>query len=93
MSSHDWVFRDGHVHDAQRIDFLERYLSSLKKAADEGVPVDGYFHWSLTDNFEWAYGYTERFGLIHVDYKTQKRTLKDSALWYKKVIETNGDAI
>jgi len=93
MSSTDWVFRDGCVHDAQRIDFLERYLSSLKKAADEGVPVDGYFHWSLTDNFEWAYGYTERFGLIYVDYKTQKRTLKDSALWYKKVIETNGDAI
>jgi beta-glucosidase len=77
----------------QRIDFLHRYISQLKKAADEGTPVKGYFHWSLMDNFEWAFGYTERFGLIHVDYQSQKRTIKDSAYWYRDVIESNGEIL
>lgn len=91
MSSHDWVAIDGGVHDGARIDFLNRYLLALRRAADEGVLILGYLAWSLMDNFEWAEGYSQRFGLIHVDYETQRRTLKDSALWYKEVIESNGE--
>ncbi len=90
MSSLDWVALDGKVHDGCRIDYLNRHLLQLEKAMDEGADVRGYFHWSLTDNFEWAQGYFERFGLIHVDYATQKRTVKDSGWWYKEVIETDG---
>lgn len=86
----DFVMLDGKVHDPQRIDFLHRYLRGLARAVDEGVPVLGYSYWSLFDNFEWAAGYDIRFGLIHVDYATQRRTLKDSALWYRDVIAANG---
>ena len=86
----DWVALDGRVHDSQRIDFLHRYLLGLKRAIDEGVDVRGYFQWSIMDNFEWAEGYKHRFGLVHVDYETQKRTLKDSAYWYREVIRSNG---
>ena len=86
----DWVHLDGKVHDPQRIDFLRRYLGGLKQAIAEGVPVLGYFQWSLTDNFEWAEGYKQRFGLVHVDYQTQKRTMKDSAYWYGETIRNNG---
>ena len=93
MSAHDWVSLDGQVHDPQRIDFTARYLTELKRAASEGVDVRGYFHWSLMDNFEWAEGYKQRFGLIHIDYATQKRTLKDSAKWYRTVIESNGASL
>ena len=93
MSGADWVGLDGRVHDPQRIDFVHRYLRQFRRAADEGVPVQGYFHWTLTDNFEWSRGYSERFGLIHVDYATQKRTLKDSAEWYRQVIATNGQLL
>jgi len=93
MSGTDWVALDGKVHDPARIDFLSRYLRQLRLAIDEGADVRGYLQWSLTDNFEWAEGYKERFGLIHVDFVTQKRTLKDSALWYKDVIATNGASI
>ena len=89
MSGVDWVSLDGKVHDPQRIDFLHRYLAQMEKAVDEGVPVEAYFQWSLMDNFEWANGYKERFGLIHVDYETLKRTPKDSFHWYKKVIANN----
>jgi len=78
------------VHDPQRIDFLHRYLKELKKAITEGVDVRGYFQWSIMDNFEWAEGYKERFGLVHVNYVTQQRILKDSARWYTGVIENNG---
>lgn len=91
MSAHDWVSLDGKVHDPNRIDFLHRYMKGLREAADDGCDIRGYFHWSLMDNFEWAKGYNPRFGLVHVDYKTQKRTLKDSAYWYKSVIESNGE--
>ena len=73
-----------------RIDYLARYLSELKRAIDEGVVVNGYFVWTLMDNFEWAYGYRQRFGIIHIDYATQERTPKDSAYWYKDVIASNG---
>ena len=82
---------DGRVHDPNRIDFLHRYLLGLKRAMDEGVPVLGYQCWSLMDNFEWASGYDIRFGLVYVDYRTQKRTLKDSAYWYKELIAVNGE--
>ena len=91
ISCTDTVCLDGKVHDAERCDFHQRYLRELKKAAEEGIAVMGYFAWSLMDNFEWGKGYTERFGLIHVDYVTQKRTLKDSAYWMKAVMETNGE--
>lgn len=87
----DWVSLDGKVHDPNRIDFLHRYLLGLKRAMDEGVPVLGYQCWSLMDNFEWASGYDIRFGLVYVDYRTQKRTLKDSAYWYKELIAANGE--
>ncbi len=90
LSSTDWVNCDGQVQDPARIDYLRRHLKQLERASDDGIPVKGYFQWSLTDNFEWAEGYLQRFGLIHVDYQTQKRTLKQSAYWYKEVIKTNG---
>jgi beta-glucosidase len=93
LASHDWVALDGAVHDPQRIDFTQRYLRELRQACADGVPIHGYFHWSLMDNFEWAEGYKYRFGLVHVDYATQKRTLKDSAHWYRHVIETNGASL
>jgi beta-glucosidase len=88
----DWVDLDGAVHDPQRIDFTRRYLAELARAIDDGVDVRGYFHWSLMDNFEWADGYRQRFGLIHVDYTTLRRTVKDSARWYADVIRNNGEA-
>ncbi len=90
LSCNDIVFLDGQVHDPKRIDFLTRYLTELSKAVEEGTPVLGYLQWSILDNFEWASGYDERFGLIYVDYATQQRIPKDSARWYAKVIETNG---
>ncbi|MCX7715301.1 MAG: GH1 family beta-glucosidase [Clostridia bacterium] len=90
MANTDVISSDGMVHDPQRIEFLRRYLSELKKCADEGTDIRGYFQWSLMDNFEWAEGYQKRFGLVYVDYETQKRILKDSAYWYKDVIRTNG---
>jgi beta-glucosidase len=86
----DFVHRDGAVHDPQRIDFVARYLASIRRAAEEGVPIAGYFYWSILDNFEWAEGYKDRFGLVHVDYATQRRTPKDSFAWYRDVIRTNG---
>ncbi|HYC99672.1 MAG TPA: family 1 glycosylhydrolase, partial [Phycisphaerales bacterium] len=90
LSNTDWVAIDGAVHDPQRIDYTRRYLLQLKRAIDEGARVKGYFHWSLLDNMEWQGGYKERFGLVHVDFATQKRTLKDSAHWYAAVIRANG---
>lgn len=86
MANADWVMQDGQVHDPARIDYLRRYLAALDAAARDGVAVDGYYQWSLLDNFEWAEGYERRFGLVHVDYNTQKRTPKDSALWYRDYI-------
>lgn len=90
MSGTDWVCLDGKVHDSYRIDFMHRYLNCLQQAIEDGVDVRGYLTWSLLDNLEWNNGYTERFGLIHVDYETQVRTLKDSAYWYRDVIKKNG---
>lgn len=93
MADNDTVGADGRVHDTKRISFLKEYLGNVKRAVDEGIPVLGYQHWSIMDNFEWAEGYGPRFGLIYVDYGTQKRILKDSAHEYKKIIETNGECI
>jgi len=93
LSNIDWVSLDGKVHDPQRIDFTQRYLLALRRAVADGVDVRGYFHWSLMDNFEWSAGYKERFGLIHVDFETQGRVIKDSAKWYRGVIESNGGSL
>ena len=90
LSCNDVIFLDGQVHDPKRIDFLHRYLLSLSKAIEEGVPMKGYLHWSFLDNFEWSSGYDERFGLIYVDYPSLRRIPKDSAAWYRGVIESNG---
>ena len=93
MADNDVVSADGKVHDEKRIRFIHEYLSGVKRAVSEGIPVLGYQYWSMLDNFEWAEGYEPRFGIVHVDYKTQKRTLKDSAYEYKKIIESNGDCL
>jgi len=93
MANIDWVALDGNVHDPVRIDFLQRYLRELQKAVQEGVDVRGYFLWSIMDNFEWAEAFRQRFGIVYVDYTTQKRTLKDSAYWYKDVIASNGGSL
>ena len=92
MACHDLVSRDGRVHDPSRIAFLTEYLSQLKRAAGE-IELGGYFQWSLLDNFEWAKGYSGRFGLIYVDFATQERILKDSAYWYRDVIRSNGEEL
>ena len=89
----DFVMDDGKVHDPQRIQFMKWYLRGLKKAVEEGCPVLGYIAWSIMDNFEWSFGYDKRFGLVYVDYLTQKRIPKDSAYWYSDVIKTNGEII
>lgn len=81
---------DGTVEDPRRIDYLKKYLAAARRAMDEGVPIKGYDIWSLWDNFEWAMGYTQKFGLWRVDMKTLKRYPKDSAKWYSDVIRNNG---
>ncbi|WP_283148895.1 GH1 family beta-glucosidase [Silvimonas soli] len=86
MANPDRIDSDGGVHDKERIDFLQRHLGALKDAMDAGVDIRGYFEWSLLDNFEWDSGLSKRFGIVHVDYQTQKRTLKDSAHWYREFI-------
>ena len=86
----DRVNEQGIVDDTQRIAYLKGYLESVALAIRAGVLLRGYFVWSLMDNFEWAYGYNKRFGLIYVDYETQKRILKNSARWYSDVIAANG---
>lgn len=88
LSCNDWIHLDGKVHDPDRIDFLRRYLHQLRRAMESGTPIKGYLHWSLMDNFEWAEGYAQRFGLVYVDYATGKRIPKDSAQWYADVIRT-----
>jgi len=89
-SSTDTMTPDGHVYDTDRVMYLRNYLTQLHRAVSEGVPVKGYFCWSLMDNYEWADGYANRFGLHYVDFATQKRTPKLSAHFYKEVIARNG---
>ena len=81
----DQVGRDGQVHDADRIAFLDAHLRAVAEAIAAGADVRGYFLWSLLDNFEWALGYSKRFGIVHVDYATQERTIKNSGHWYARV--------
>lgn len=91
MACHDTVSLDGKVHDPNRIDFLHRYIKRLRDASEDGVDVRGYFQWAFTDNYEWQQGYNERFGLVYIDYPTQRRIKKDSFDWYKGVIAENGE--
>ena len=76
----------GRVVDSYRVDYLKAYIAQVLRAKKDGANVTGYFAWSLLDNFEWAEGYAPRFGLIHVDYETQRRTIKDSGYWYRDFI-------
>lgn len=88
-SAADQMTADGKVHDVDRIMYLRNYLTQLGRATSEGVPVKGYFLWSLMDNWEWSDGYEKRFGLYHVDFKTQRRTPKLSASFYREVLKQN----
>jgi beta-glucosidase len=76
--------------DPLRVDYLRRHVAAVHAALERGVDVRGYFVWSLLDNFEWAHGYSKRFGLVHVDFDTQRRTPKDSALFYAGIIASKG---
>jgi beta-glucosidase len=78
------------IHDEQRLGYIRDHLRAAHELFALGVPFKGYFVWSFMDNFEWAFGYAKRFGIVHVDFKSQKRSLKDSALWYKRLIGRNG---
>lgn len=80
---------DGQVDDPQRLSYIQRHLRQVQRAIASGIPIKGYFAWSMLDNFEWGFGYAKRFGLIYVDYQTQQRTLKSSAKWYGQVICQN----
>jgi beta-glucosidase len=80
---------DGSVNDPRRLAYLRAHFNQAARAIRDGVPLKGYFVWSLMDNFEWAQGYTKRFGITYVDYETQARTPKASALWYSRVIAEN----
>ena len=81
---------DGEVHDPDRVAYLDAHFRAAHRAIGDGVDLRGYFVWSLLDNFEWAYGFSKRFGLIHVDYETLERTPKDSARFYAQVTRANG---
>ncbi|WP_219463527.1 GH1 family beta-glucosidase [Nonomuraea rhizosphaerae] len=83
------VLEHGRVHDAERVAYFEAHLRACREAIEAGVPLEGYFAWSLMDNFEWAWGYGKRFGLVHVDFESQRRVLKDSAIWYSEIIRQN----
>ncbi|MEP6649613.1 MAG: GH1 family beta-glucosidase [Lapillicoccus sp.] len=85
----DVVSSDGRVHDIERTEYVRRHLAAVRDAIDAGADVRGYLLWSLLDNFEWAWGYERRFGIVHVDYATQRRTVKDSARFYADVIRAN----
>ena len=86
---HDYANPEGEVNDPERIDYLRGYLAGIHRAVESGVDVRGYFCWSFLDNFEWAEGYSKRFGLVHVDYPTQTRTIKASGRWYGELARSN----
>ncbi len=86
----DGIDFDGRVRDVRRIKYLQAHLVQVHRAIQEGIPVKGYFHWSFMDNFEWALGYSQRFGLVYVDYQNQNRIVKDSGTWFTGVIRNNG---
>lgn len=93
IAFYDTPSLDNKIYDHQRIDFVNRNLKCLQDAIEEGVDIKGYIYWSFMDNLEWQDGYKERFGLVHVDFNNMTRTVKESAYWYKEVIESNGDII
>ena len=86
----DELTDNGQVHDRKRIEYLRDHLLEAHAAIQEGVDLRGYFLWSLLDNFEWAQGFSKRFGIVYVDYQSLKRHLKDSAHWYARIIQHNG---
>lgn len=89
-ATRDIVNVRGEIEDCNRIDYLNRYLTAAHRAIRDGVCLKGYYQWSLLDNFEWAFGFSKRFGMVHIDYNTLKRTIKKSGYWYGKVLEENG---
>lgn len=84
------TLENGEVNDLDRLDYYKQYLEACNRAIADGIKLKGYFAWSLFDNFEWASGYSVRFGINYIDYKTLKRIPKASALWFKKIIKNNG---
>jgi beta-glucosidase len=85
--------RGGVVEDPLRVEYLREHVAAVRRAIAAGVDLRGYFVWSLLDNFEWSQGFSKRFGIVRVDYKTLKRTLKRSALEYRRIIESNGASL
>lgn len=85
----DEISADGRIHDERRLDYLKNHFIQTRLAMQDGVDVRGYFVWSLMDNFEWAHGFSKRFGIIHVDFETRKRIVKDSGEWYAETIRSN----
>ncbi|MBA7634168.1 Beta-glucosidase A [subsurface metagenome] len=83
----DTLSEEKQIKDVERINYIKSHLIKIAELNQQGADIRGYYLWSLMDNFEWAYGYSKRFGIVYVDYKTQERILKDSALWYKDVIK------
>ena len=88
----DTVTDDGAVHDPERIAYLRQHIDAVQQAIADGAGVRGYYVWSLLDNFEWAYGYSKRFGIVHVDYETKRRIVKDSGRWYADLVHAHGRA-
>jgi beta-glucosidase len=86
----DGISPDGKIHDKRRIEYLNDHLLAILSAINRGADVQGYMQWSMMDNFEWAVGYAKRFGIVHVDYETQIRTIKDSGFWYRDTIKALG---
>jgi beta-glucosidase len=84
---------NGVIEDPLRVEYFRTHLLAVSDAIRQGVPVRGYFAWSLLDNFEWSHGYSKRFGIVHVDYSTQERTIKSSGAFYGDVIRSNGSAL
>jgi beta-glucosidase len=86
----DDLDHDGRIRDYRRIRYLEDHIAQVHRTIEDGIPVKGYLHWSLMDNFEWAFGYRMRFGLVHVDFDTLERTIKESGRWFSDVANKNG---
>lgn len=89
-ASYDYPANGGRVADTKRIDYMKGYLAAVNRAIEAGCDIRGYFYWSLIDNFEWAEGFSQRFGIVHVDYETQRRIIKESGFWYQRCIRENG---
>lgn len=85
----DGIGPHGRIHDTRRVDYLACRIAQVETLRDEGVSLDGYFVWSFLDNLEWTRGFDQRFGLIHVDHTSQRRTIKDSGYWYRNYNKTN----